>query len=152
MKKDARIWRDRRRNFDENWHPLLLLMVKAYYGWRYPTTRQSDAESLLAGGDDCQEHELQGQLEISVVDLYTLAASATIPVAPGQRNAEALVATGYLGNSPIQLSVAISLKMLELFRTIRLFKASYSAEAFSKLVCPLKLNVGQPTGDLDLNL
>ena len=109
--------------------------MKAYYAWRYPSSRQSNAEVQPPGDDDRQEHELQGQLEISVVDLYTLAASATIPVASNQRNAEALVAAGYLGNSPIQPSVAISLKTLELFRTLRLFKASYSAEAFAKLIC-----------------
>ena len=135
VKKDGRTWRDRRRSFDENWRPLVPLLVKAYYGWRYPSGSQIDPGSPLSGGDDRQEHELQGQMEISVVDLYTLATSATITVAPNQRNAEALVAAGYLGNSPIQPSVAISLKTLELFRTLRLFKASYSAEAFAKVVC-----------------
>ena len=111
------------------------LLVKAYYGWRYPTNRQSEAEPLPSDDDDRQDHELQGQMEISVVDLYTLAVHATISVAPNQRNAEALVAAGYLGNSPIQPSVAISLKTLELFRTLRLFKASESAACFAKLIC-----------------
>ena len=111
------------------------LLVKAYYGWRYPTNRQSEAEPLPSDDDDRQEHELQGQMEISVVDLYTLAPRATVSVAPNQRNAEALVAAGYFGNSPIQPSVAISVKTLELFRTLRLFKASYSAEAFAKVIC-----------------
>ncbi|KAI1781831.1 hypothetical protein LXA43DRAFT_977885 [Ganoderma leucocontextum] len=124
FKKDTRTWRDRRRNFDENWRPLVPLLVKAYYQWRYPTDEPPvDSEMPDAS------------IDISVVDLYTLNSRAVIPITPDQRNAEALVAAGYLGNSPIQPSLAISLKTLELFRTLRLFKPSFSAEAFAKLVC-----------------
>ena len=127
MKKDPRTWHDRRRNFDENWRPLLPSLVKAYYQWRYPPDVPSppDPDGLPEGS----------VIKIAVVDLYTLAPSASIPVTRDQRNAEALVAAGFLGNAPIQPSVAISLKTLELFRTLRLYKASYSTEAFAKLIC-----------------
>lgn len=49
--------------------------------------------------------------------------------------AEALVVNGYLGTTPVTPAVAISLKTLELLRRIRLVKASFSLEAFAKLVC-----------------
>ena len=102
-------------------------MIKAYYQWRQSADVPSSADPECSSESD--------SIKISVVDLYTLAPSASIPVGPDQRNAEALVAAGFLGNAPIQPSVAISLRTLELFRTLRLYKASYSAEAFAKLIC-----------------
>ena len=50
---------------------------------------------------------------------------------------EALVKNGYLGNTPMTPSLAISLKTLELFRRIRLRKSSFSAEAYAKVLCDL---------------
>lgn len=70
-----------------------------------------------------------------MIDIYSGATSAEIPVAGDQTFAEALVAAGYLGTTPIYPSLAISLKTLELLRVIRLFKASFSIEAFTKMIC-----------------
>ncbi|KAF9489129.1 hypothetical protein BDN71DRAFT_1402123, partial [Pleurotus eryngii] len=42
---------------------------------------------------------------------------------------------GYLGMTPITPNLAISLKTLELFRRLRLRKASLSVEAFAKVMC-----------------
>ncbi|KAH9885847.1 hypothetical protein C8Q73DRAFT_620026, partial [Cubamyces lactineus] len=73
---------------------------------------------------------------IDVLDFYSLHRTATIPMPPdcGTR-AEALVLSGFLSSVPLQPSLAISLKTLELLRRIRLFKASFSIEAFTKLLC-----------------
>ncbi|KAH9829418.1 uncharacterized protein C8Q71DRAFT_799693 [Rhodofomes roseus] len=73
---------------------------------------------------------------IRVFDIYTLVDTAYIP-RPSTADFEApcLVACGYLGTTPIRPSFAVSLKTLELLRSIRRFKASYSIEAFAKLLC-----------------
>ena len=73
--------------------------------------------------------------EIKILDLYTLETTARYKIRTAQRTSEALVEAGYIGNSPITPSVAISIKTLELFRSLRLFKASFSVEAFAKLIC-----------------
>ncbi|KAI0349069.1 hypothetical protein OH77DRAFT_1507574 [Trametes cingulata] len=73
--------------------------------------------------------------EIDVLDVYTKARTVHIKRNAYQTTAEALVLHGYLGTTPITPSLAISLNTLELFRCIRLFKASFSTEAFTKLVC-----------------
>lgn len=72
---------------------------------------------------------------IDVIDIYSGATSANIPVSGDQTLAEALVMAGYFGTTPIYPSLAISLKTLELFRVIHLFKASFSVESFAKMVC-----------------
>ncbi|KAI0367348.1 hypothetical protein BV20DRAFT_1037720 [Pilatotrama ljubarskyi] len=73
--------------------------------------------------------------EIDVLDVYTKARTVHIKCNANQTTAEALVLHGYLGTMPITPSLAISLNTLEFFRCIRLFKASFSTEAFTKLVC-----------------
>ncbi|KAI0350003.1 hypothetical protein OH77DRAFT_1576588 [Trametes cingulata] len=46
-----------------------------------------------------------------------------------------LALVGYLGNAPLNPSLAISFKTLELLRCLKLVKASFSIEAFTKLLC-----------------
>ncbi|KAL7280958.1 hypothetical protein ACG7TL_005907 [Trametes sanguinea] len=73
--------------------------------------------------------------EIEVLDFFTRQHKAYIKRSPDQSTAEALVAHGFLGTTPISPSIAISLETLELMRCIRLFKASFSTEAFTKMLC-----------------
>ncbi|KAH9944949.1 uncharacterized protein BXZ73DRAFT_86554 [Epithele typhae] len=56
-------------------------------------------------------------------------------VSSGQWTVEALALLGYLGNTAIGPSIAISFATLELFRCLKLVKPSFSTEAFAKLVC-----------------
>lgn len=76
-------------------------------------------------------------IKIIVVDLYTLALEAIIPHCHDQVMAIALVEAGFMGNSPISPSIAISLKTLDLFKIIRQQKASFSTKAFTKILCDL---------------
>ncbi|KAI1784334.1 hypothetical protein LXA43DRAFT_901762 [Ganoderma leucocontextum] len=64
-----------------------------------------------------------------------LAKTATILFFSALSHLEALVLNRYLGTSPDQPSLAISLKTLELLQCIKLCKASFSIEAFTKLLC-----------------
>lgn len=76
---------------------------------------------------------MTGVLEIILlIDLYTLADFVDIYQNNDSSVAVALVYVGYLGNSPIHPSLAISIKTLELFRVICLHCPSFSVEAFAK--------------------
>ncbi len=78
----------------------------------------------------------QYDFAIRVVDVYTLESIVTItPPADSKSGAAALVMQGYIGASPVNPTLAISIKTLELFRRLRLRKASFSVEAFAKVIC-----------------
>ena len=66
-------------------------MIKAYYQWRQSADVPSSADPECSSESD--------SIKISVVDLYTLAPSASIPVGPDQRNAEALVAAALVSSA-----------------------------------------------------
>ena len=50
---------------------------------------------------------------------------------------KALMIQGYLATSPVDPTLAISIKTLELFRRLRCRKASLSVEAYAKVLCDL---------------
>ncbi|KAI0712638.1 hypothetical protein C8Q76DRAFT_769169 [Earliella scabrosa] len=122
--KDARTWRQRRQNLDANWKNALPKLTTAYMEWRYDSPTSPDPEVLPS------------TVEIDVLDIYSTATTAVIKRSD-RSFAEDLVLHGFLGTSPLHPSLAISLKTLELFRCLRIFKPSFSAEAFTKLLCYL---------------
>ncbi|KAH9951708.1 hypothetical protein B0H21DRAFT_842744 [Amylocystis lapponica] len=125
--KDARTWRQRVQNLDENWRPLIPDLVDAYIAWRYGQSGSSGGDEPVRGLYD---------FDINVFDIYSLASTATVSRDADTKSAAvALVASGYLGITPFSPSLAVSIKTLELLRSIRLFKASFSVEAFGKLLC-----------------
>ena len=81
---------------------------------------------------------------INVIDIYTLDVS-TIILRQGHPSATvALVASGYIGTSPIHPQLAISIRTLELFRRLRLRQPSLSIQAFAKVICDLYNQVYRP--------
>ncbi|GBE82650.1 hypothetical protein SCP_0410350 [Sparassis crispa] len=73
---------------------------------------------------------------IEVIDLGSLATSTVITRTQDSRSAVlAIAASGYLAIIPVTPSLAISFKTLELFRCLCLQKASFSVEAFAKVIC-----------------
>ncbi|KAJ3003115.1 hypothetical protein NUW54_g1805 [Trametes sanguinea] len=123
-KADKRTWRNRVDNMEKNWTLLISRLTNVYLTWCYPP-------SPLVPMDVDPSYSFM----IDVIDTYALTPSTTISQSADLSTAEALVRHGYLGNSPINPSLAILLKTLELFRCLKLVKASFSAEAFAKLVC-----------------
>lgn len=127
--KDARTWRQRFERMDRNWKDTIPGLVDAYIAWSNSSAATSDEGVVLP--DDAL-----GKFDIDVLDIYSLRSSATItPTSESMSTAAMLVACGYLGTTPVNPSLAISLKTLELLRRLRLFKASFSIEAFAKLLC-----------------
>lgn len=127
---DGRTWKNRIRQMDANWKPLLQPLTEAFIQWKYQeapvitTFTNPNAQPVVQGWDFDQ----------NIIDLYTLACVAVIPRDETTSVAVALVQAGYLGASPNNPSFAVSLRTLELFYTIRLFRPSFSVEAFAKVV------------------
>ncbi|KAH9847481.1 hypothetical protein C2E23DRAFT_741522 [Lenzites betulinus] len=130
--RDERTWKNRMYNLDANWRPQIPQLVQAYLQWKYgaPSPQSTEpCEETGTSGAECYD------FDIDIVDIYTKKKTVHIKRGADQTTAEALVLHGYLGTVPISPSLAISLDTLELFRCIRLFKASFSTEAFTKLLC-----------------
>ncbi len=122
-------------NLDANWKPKIPLLVAAYLKYKNKSSSSHTGDSAAPSADGNNVPESMETCKIDVLDIYSCESTATVQIADGQTLSEALVAAGYLGTTPVSPSLAISLKTLELFRCIRLFKASYSTEAFTKLLC-----------------
>lgn len=75
--------------------------------------------------------------EVAVIDLYTLSTSVKVSHVDNKTTAVALASLGFIGNSPFNPSVAVSVKTLELYRVLRRRKASFSVEGFVKVICDL---------------
>ena len=72
---------------------------------------------------------------VDCLDIDTLATSVHIARNAHQRTAEAVVLAGYLPPSPDQPTIVVALKTLEWLRQLKIVKASFSIEAFTKLIC-----------------
>jgi len=77
------------------------------------------------------------EVEILVIDIYTLSTSVKISCVDNQTTASTLASLGFIGNAPFYPSVAFSMKTLELYRILRRRKPSFSIEAFVKVVYDL---------------
>ncbi|KAF6757867.1 hypothetical protein DFP72DRAFT_1108913 [Ephemerocybe angulata] len=127
--RDGRTWRNRRQRFDNTWAEHFEALTDAYLRWKYPGSQNAASPS--------PSNRTDLDLHIATADLYTLEKEATIPRRDDQMSMVALVEAGYLGNSPLSPSLAISLKTLELFKVIRQRRPSFSFEAFAKVLCDL---------------
>lgn len=76
--------------------------------------------------------------EIDVFDIFTLDNRKFIHRdSTSPSIADALMCNGYVGSSPESPTLAFSVRTLDLFRSIRLRKPSFSVEAFTKVLCDL---------------
>ncbi len=123
-RKDARSWKQWLDNQDTAWTDMIPHIVQAYMQWHYGTAASVDPEALPA------------TTEIDILNFYSTATSVHIPQTKNSLT-EDLVSARYLGTLPLYPSLAVSFKTLELFRCLKLFKPSFSTEAFTKLLCYL---------------
>lgn len=123
-RKDTRTWKQRINRFHNAWASILDELVDRYITWKYHPSSESSA---TAGWE----------FSIPVVDIHSLTRSATIHRSDETKAASALVSAGYLAASPESPSLAVSIRTLELFHAIRLFKPNFSVEAFAKTTCYL---------------
>ncbi|KIY64702.1 hypothetical protein CYLTODRAFT_456946 [Cylindrobasidium torrendii FP15055 ss-10] len=124
---DTRDWKTRIDSSNEKWRVLLPNLVDAYLEFKYPHK---------VAGDTPATRDTAWDFEIPVLDIFTLKTSANIPrLAEEPTISVPLAKAGFLGNVPEAPSFAVSFSTLELYRTLRLFKASMSVEAFARTLC-----------------
>lgn len=122
-------WKERLRQFNNAWAELIDELVDHFILWKHHTPEPSPSTA--------PEESNTWDFTIDVVDVYSLTHQATIHRDQDTTAASALVRAGYLPASPVSPSLAVSLRTLELFYTLRLFKPNLSVEAFTKAVCHL---------------
>ena len=99
-----------------------------------PKTPSATHSDMQAGGPTLSA---SADVEVSVIDIYTLSTSIKISCMEDQTTASTLAGLGYIGNAPFRPLVVISIKTLELYRIMRRRKPSFSVEAFVKVICDL---------------
>ena len=143
--RDERTWTSRVTDLHQNWKPLVEGITDAYLQWRYGDSTHASTEDTTISpcfDDNAIPPELL-DVEITVIDVYTLSKSVKLSRTDDQTTVVALAGLGFIGNAPFKPSVAISMKTLELYRLLRRRKASFSVESFVKVICDL-YNVSSP--------
>ncbi|PPR04386.1 hypothetical protein CVT24_013215 [Panaeolus cyanescens] len=143
--RDTRTWKQRSTRVQKNWAPQLEELTKAYLQWSYPEPSKpqvpshDDPNAMETDQTDPnnEQDERQYNFEIAAVNLYTLETKVTVERGADQTTLTALMLAGYIGNSPINPSIALSIKTLQLYLTIRQRKPSFSFEAMAKVLCDL---------------
>lgn len=75
-------------------------------------------------------------ITIQVIDIYLLDSCAVIPrVSVDTDIVLNILASGYIMTAPVHPSLAVSIDTIELFHCLQLRKASFSVEAFSRVIC-----------------
>ena len=145
---DTRTWRQCLERQQLNWNAIFPSLTAAFLQWKYPTTTLAldpptgSCDTPDVPIDSPSPHAIDMDpisynFTIDCVDLYTLSTSIHVPHTASMTAAEALMIQGYLVTSPVDSTLAISLKTLELFRRLRCRKASLSVEAYAKVLCDL---------------
>ena len=139
--RDSRTWRQRLERQQSNWNAIFSTLTAAFLQWKYPTTTLAPHPPTDPPSPpslhDIDVDPISYDFTIDCVDLYTLSTSIHVPRTASMTAAEALMIQGYLVTSPLDPTLAISLKTLELFRRLRCRKASLSVEAYAKVLCDL---------------
>ena len=132
----------------QNWEPLIEGITGAYLRWKYddptgtiggchpPAATPSDTISnpddfpvnhstrieaedttIRTSPTPCSEDLID--IEVTVIDIYTLSTSVRLSRIDEKTTAVALASLGFIGNTPFRPSVAVSMKTLELYRLLR---------------------------------
>ena len=112
---------------DARWQELMPTVLQAYLQWKYGS---ATAQAATDPGPPSEY-----DFEVDCINYLSDESTVLVRRTSTQGAVEALVLNGYLAATPDKPSIAISLDTLQLFHDIRRFKASYSVEAFTKMLC-----------------
>ncbi|KDR81011.1 hypothetical protein GALMADRAFT_241624 [Galerina marginata CBS 339.88] len=140
--RDSRTWRQRLERQQANWQLLLESLTAAFLKWKYPDlpsgpTLPSDTDISMDIDDATDVDPVSYDFTIDCVDLYSLSSSIHVARSSSMTAHVAMVLQGFLPTSPVDPTLAVSIKTLELFRRLRNRKASLSVEAYAKVLCDL---------------
>ncbi|KAK7696629.1 hypothetical protein QCA50_001287 [Cerrena zonata] len=136
-----RSWKTRRDQHFKSWEQVHVNVVDTYLAWKRsspadassntPPSPPSDPRSNLSS-----DPPLGVPYTIQIYDIFTLEDKYTV-YRPHTSTSPAIdfAHHGYLVKTPIEPTVGVSFRTLNLFHRIRLRKPSFSVEAFTKVVC-----------------
>lgn len=138
--KDTRTWRDRRQNEYRAWDPLIQPLTDAYVKWKFSSASpltdhpSATAESNVAG--NCPLPNESVEYSLDVYELFGMETTLTINRPASSTSVAVDIAEhGFLAKTPILPNAAVGFRTLELFHRLRLRKASFSVEAFTRVLC-----------------
>ncbi|KAI0746795.1 hypothetical protein C8Q80DRAFT_1220069 [Daedaleopsis nitida] len=140
--RDTRTWQHRIHVMDTRWQEQLPMILDSYMRWKDDHTPPSPTADLPSnsnthGADiDAEGDAVMSEydFQIDCIDFEQFRTSVTIRRCPHESPAVALINNGFPAATPVRPTIAVSLKTLELFYDIRRVKASFSVEAFTKLI------------------
>ena len=144
--EEKRTYEDRRKREFAAWDDIFGRLVDAYIKWKYtPPQPSPSADGLRTGGSMDQDlpdvepvpaNEPESYWEVKTIDMWTLSHSMTI-LRDQKSNSPAVdfIEHGYITKTVAAPTIAVSVRTLELLYRLRQRKASFSIEAFAKVVC-----------------
>ena len=136
--RDTRTWQQRLERQQSNWKAVIPSLIEGFLKWKYPEPLTTDGSTPTTDPAPAVDADpVSYDFSIDCVDLYSLSTSIFIPRTSSMTAVEAIMNQGYLATSPVDPTLAISIKTLELFRRLRSRKASLSVEAYAKVLCDL---------------
>ena len=136
--KHFQTWRYRREQEIRGWDDLIEPLTCSYLRWKYrsPHERSSQRFESSAGQSSEAEQPLGYELTVAVLELFSMETDVTIfQLATSTSAPVDLAEHGFLAKSPRSPKIAVGFRTLELFHRLRLRKASFSFEAFTKVLC-----------------
>ncbi|KAJ3523486.1 hypothetical protein NM688_g8722 [Phlebia brevispora] len=155
-------WKDRKERQMTTWDAIIGTLVDTYLAKQYPRPypvypcnepEPMDTRPDTSGAPDLENTTADSEYTVQVYDLWTLESELTFTRKPDSVSpAIELMALGYVAKTPKRPSVAISLRTLQLLYRLRQRKASFSIEAFAKVLCdyygtPYRRHIREVVGD-----
>ncbi|KAJ3554298.1 hypothetical protein NM688_g3185 [Phlebia brevispora] len=155
-------WKDCKERQMTTWNTIIGTLVDTYLAKQYPRPypvypcnepEPMDTHPDTSGAPDLENTTADSEYTVQVYDLWTLKSELTFTCKPDSVSpAIELMALGYVAKTLKRLSVAISLRMLQLLYQLQQRKASFSIEAFAKVLCdyystPYRHHIREVIGD-----
>ncbi|KAJ3524095.1 hypothetical protein NM688_g8622 [Phlebia brevispora] len=135
-------WKERKARETSAWNTIMDSLVDIYlrtkYPSPYPVSTTTDEQSTIPPTTipGLEEYDVDTQYTVRTYCIWTLERERTFTRKLNSTSpALELMSLGYVAKSPSRPTVAISLRTLQLLYRLRQRKASFSMEAFAKVIC-----------------
>ena len=144
--EEKRKYQERRKREFAAWDDIFGRLVDAYIKWKHappqspPAANETEirtrVDENVSDEDPVPDDEPDAYWEVKTIDIWSLSQTLTV-LRDRNSNSPALdfIRHGYITKTAAAPTIAVSVRTLELLYRIRQRKASFSIEAFAKVVC-----------------
>lgn len=132
------MWRQRRERQEASWTPLIEDLADAFMLCQYkrPPPPAPSTPSIPSSPSSDAPPSDEYFITFITYDIFSLIREQTVVLSPSNASPTIdLMARGWVAKTPERPTVAVSITTLELLHRLRRRKASFSVEAFVKVVC-----------------